>query len=665
MTANHPDYASLAAKTAVSNLHKHTKDSFSETVKIMYNHFNHRSGKKAPLIANDVYEIIIENATRLDNERWFTHASPTLFNAGTPWAKGGKNQKVIALLVLAMKGWNLPVSADEEKTSNIPDCEQYKSDFPEEYTDAKFFVIKCYSKDDIQKSIKYDVWASTQNDNKKLDGAYQKAQQKHGGCPIFLLFFVNTSGKSVGLAEIIGPVDFNKILEYWQQDKWDGGSSSTNNHFSNSVLDHPVFIPAYLRNVVRNASRPSSTANLSRVVDEADCLFGMGFAEQLHQILAQLGDHHQTLLFSATLHSALAEFAKAGLREPLLVRPDLETKISPDLKLVFFTLRQEENSLFQQEDIEPSECYGDMNQDARKMHVSRFKSWNILLLIVTDIVVRGIDIPLHDTVINWNFWHKPKIFIHLVGRVARADRVLACDLHSGQSMGYFDIPLDHVHCQPVILDYLASKTISSNDLVVVPPDVGGVARARTFAKKLSNAPLAIVDKRRHGHNVAEVMNLIGDVKGKVAVMVDDMIDTAGTIAKGATLLHEEGAREVYACFTHGVFSPPAIERLSSGLFQEVIITNTIPVSEKNYFPQLTILTVANLLAVYNALSEDGKKEFEKSYGKAVQFFTMFRKSKVPCMIKLIFQVLNFVLQIISDNFSFKQWDPGTISLFSY
>ncbi|CAK7356190.1 unnamed protein product [Dovyalis caffra] len=178
---------------------------------------------------------------------------------------------------------------------------------------------------------------------------------------------------------------------------------------------------------------------------------------------------------------------------------------------------------------------------------------------------------------------------------AGANRILACDLHSGQSMGYFDIPVDHVYGQPVILDYLASKTICSSDLVVVSPDVGGVARARAFAKKLSDAPLAIVDKRRHGHNVAEVMNLIGDVKGKVAVMVDDMIDTAGTIAKGAALLHEEGAREVYACCTHAVFSPPAIERLSSGLFQEVIITNTIPVAEKNYFPQLTVLSVANLL----------------------------------------------------------------------
>ncbi|KAI3984307.1 hypothetical protein MKX01_011261 [Papaver californicum] len=187
-----------------------------------------------------------------------------------------------------------------------------------------------------------------------------------------------------------------------------------------------------------------------------------------------------------------------------------------------------------------------------------------------------------------------KLVANLITK-AGASRVLACDIHSGQSLGYFDIPIDHVLGEPVILDYLASKMISANDLVVVSPDVGGVARARGFAKKLSDAPLAIVDKRRHGHNISEVMNLIGDVKGKVAVMVDDMIDTAGTIANAAALLHQEGASAVYACCTHAVFSPPAIERLSSGLFQEVIITNTIPVAERNYFPQLTVLSVANLL----------------------------------------------------------------------
>ena len=149
------------------------------------------------------------------------------------------------------------------------------------------------------------------------------------------------------------------------------------------------------------------------------------------------------------------------------------------------------------------------------------------------------------------------------------------DLHSGQCVGYFDIPVDHVYGDSVVLDYLASKRISTGDLVVVSPDVGGVARARAFAKKLNDAPLAIVDKRRSAHNVSEVMNLIGDVRGKVAVLVDDMIDTAGTITNAARVLHAEGAREVYACATHAVFSPPAIERLSSGVFQEVIVTNTI------------------------------------------------------------------------------------------
>lgn len=176
---------------------------------------------------------------------------------------------------------------------------------------------------------------------------------------------------------------------------------------------------------------------------------------------------------------------------------------------------------------------------------------------------------------------------------AGANRVLAMDLHSAQIQGYFDIPFDHVYGSPVLLDYLASKQFS--DLVVVSPDVGGVARARAFAKKLDDAPLAIIDKRRQAHNVAEVMNVIGDVAGKTAVLVDDMIDTAGTICEGARLLRQQGARQVYACATHAVFSPPAIDRLSAGLFEEVIVTNTIPVPEDKRFPQLTVLSVANIL----------------------------------------------------------------------
>ncbi len=174
-----------------------------------------------------------------------------------------------------------------------------------------------------------------------------------------------------------------------------------------------------------------------------------------------------------------------------------------------------------------------------------------------------------------------------------ADRVLALDLHSAQIQGYFDIPCDHVYGSPVLVEYLANKEIE--DLVVVSPDVGGVARARAFAKLLNDAPLAIIDKRRQAHNVAEVMNLIGDVDGRTAVLVDDMIDTAGTISEGARVLRENGARRVYACATHAVFSPPAIERLSSGLLEEVIVTNTIPVEPDRQFEQLTVLSVANML----------------------------------------------------------------------
>ncbi len=174
-----------------------------------------------------------------------------------------------------------------------------------------------------------------------------------------------------------------------------------------------------------------------------------------------------------------------------------------------------------------------------------------------------------------------------------ADRVIAMDLHSAQIQGYFDIPCDHVYGSPVLFDYLNEKKLP--DLVVVSPDVGGVARARSFAKKLDDAPLAIIDKRRQSHNVAEVMNVIGDVSGKTAVLVDDMIDTAGTIYEAAKLLRKAGARQVYACATHAIFSPPAIDRLSSGVFEEVIVTNSTPVRQENYFPQLRVLSVADLL----------------------------------------------------------------------
>jgi ribose-phosphate pyrophosphokinase len=185
-----------------------------------------------------------------------------------------------------------------------------------------------------------------------------------------------------------------------------------------------------------------------------------------------------------------------------------------------------------------------------------------------------------------------KLVANLITK-AGASRVLAMDLHSAQIQGYFDIPFDHVYSSPAILDYLASKELP--DLVVVSPDVGGVARARAFAKKLNDAPLAIIDKRRQAHNIAEVMNVIGDVKGKTAVLVDDMIDTAGTLLEGARLLRQEGAKQIYACATHAVFSEPAVARLSSGVFEEVIVTNTIPLPESKQFKQLTVVSIANLL----------------------------------------------------------------------
>ncbi len=176
---------------------------------------------------------------------------------------------------------------------------------------------------------------------------------------------------------------------------------------------------------------------------------------------------------------------------------------------------------------------------------------------------------------------------------AGADRVVAVDLHSAQVQGFFDIPVDHIYGSPVLLNYIRNKNLSN--VVVVSPDIGGVARARGFAKKLNDAPLAIVDKRRQAHNCAEVMNVIGDVRGKTAILVDDMIDTAGTITEAAKILRQEGARQVYACATHAVLSSPAVERLSSGCLEEVIVTNTIPIPKEKHFSQLKVISIANYI----------------------------------------------------------------------
>ena len=174
------------------------------------------------------------------------------------------------------------------------------------------------------------------------------------------------------------------------------------------------------------------------------------------------------------------------------------------------------------------------------------------------------------------------------------DRVLAMDLHSAQIQGYFDIPCDHIYGSPVLIDYL--ETLNLEEVVVVSPDVGGVARARAFAKLMKDAPLAIIDKRRSSHNVAESLTVIGEVKDKTAILIDDMIDTGGTICSGANLLKKEGAKRIFACASHAVFSPPSHERLSTkDLFEQVIVTNSIPVLFQENFPQLKVLSVANML----------------------------------------------------------------------
>lgn len=176
---------------------------------------------------------------------------------------------------------------------------------------------------------------------------------------------------------------------------------------------------------------------------------------------------------------------------------------------------------------------------------------------------------------------------------AGIDRIVLVDIHSPQTCGFFDIPVDHVYASSVLEEYIRQKQL--DDVVVVAPDVGGVARARAFAKGLNDAPLAIIDKRRDGHNVSTVLNLVGDVEGKTAILVDDMIDTAGTICEAAKMLRQRGARQVFALATHAVFSGPAVDRLSSGVFEEVIVTNSINIPEERRFAQLRILSIANLI----------------------------------------------------------------------
>ena len=177
---------------------------------------------------------------------------------------------------------------------------------------------------------------------------------------------------------------------------------------------------------------------------------------------------------------------------------------------------------------------------------------------------------------------------------AGANRVVCLDLHAPQIMGFFNILVDHLYASPVLIEYMKTFA-SSENIVLVSPDVGGVARARAFAKKLDDAPIAIIDKRRSQHNVAEVMSVVGDVKGKLAIMVDDMVDTAGTLVKGAELLKREGAKQVIACATHAVLSGPAIERLEASPIEKLIVTNSVPLDQSKMSAKIVQLSVAKLL----------------------------------------------------------------------
>lgn len=176
---------------------------------------------------------------------------------------------------------------------------------------------------------------------------------------------------------------------------------------------------------------------------------------------------------------------------------------------------------------------------------------------------------------------------------AGAHRVLSVDLHAGQIQGFFNIPFDHLYATPILLDYIKENLM--NDLVIVSPDAGGAERARAYAKRLE-VGLAMIDKRRTRPNVSEVMNVIGEVEGKTAIIVDDMVDTAGTLTQAAQALADNGAKRVFACATHGVLSGPAVERIEKSVLSALVVTNTISQPEAVLkHPKIKVLSMAKLL----------------------------------------------------------------------
>jgi ribose-phosphate pyrophosphokinase len=184
-----------------------------------------------------------------------------------------------------------------------------------------------------------------------------------------------------------------------------------------------------------------------------------------------------------------------------------------------------------------------------------------------------------------------KLVANLI-ETAGAHRVITMDLHATQIQGFFDIPVDHLLGVPILGKYFSEKGLS--DIVVVSPDHGGVTRARKLAERLQ-APIAIIDKRRPEPNVAEVMNIVGNIEGKTAIIIDDIIDTAGTITLAANALIEAGARDVYACCTHPVLSGPAIERIANSKIRELVVTNTIPLAEDKIIDKIKVLSVAPII----------------------------------------------------------------------
>lgn len=190
---------------------------------------------------------------------------------------------------------------------------------------------------------------------------------------------------------------------------------------------------------------------------------------------------------------------------------------------------------------------------------------------------------------------------------AGAHRVLAVDLHAGQIQGFFQLPLDHLYAGPLLGAHFAERGLSDGDTVVVSPDVGGVGRARGMAEML-HSPLAIIAKRRPEPNKVEIMEIIGDIKGKSCVMVDDMIDTGGSLVSGACALMERGARRVFACCTHGVLSGPAVDRIEDSPLSEVVVTDTIPLDDdkRARSSKLSVVSVAPLLA--NAITRIHKDD---------------------------------------------------------